>query len=577
MRRRVTAVVAVFALLTGFADGLLARQRGAVSGASGRTTRTRQGNTTSVQGQRASGSRTVTPTGDGATSTRTAQTQAGGSRTTTREVDAENKEIDKTTTATTAWGESATRSREVEGQGGYATIEGSASTSTGRSASGEGAAARNVYGQPVVAGSVNTKYNGTYNAAAARTPYGGWNTAVGGPYGGRVTTTLPSGYRTSTYYGRPYYSYGGAYYRPYSYRGVPYYYPVPPPYYAYYSSPPVGAVVVMVAGVTYLMAQDGSYSKKATTSDGQAAYQSVPAPPGASIKTLPAQRVLVTVSGTTYFVSANAFYRRVMNGAQETFVTVTPPAGVVLVAALPPDFEVVQLNTMYFAANGQYYVPFLAADGKELYLLVDRPPAPPASAAPSAPSASPTPVSAAAPVQAVAERFEVPAGTVLVVRLSADVSSATAQVGNRVQGFLDQDLAANGRLVAPSGAKVYGVVSAVDAGSKMKGQPTLTVTITDMKVGDRIVAVKTQPVTVTGGTASGAKKLVGGAGLGAAIGAIAGGGEGAAIGAAVGAGVGGAAAAGSSVKAAAIPAQTPQAFTLVVPLSIEIMTNVAVR
>ena len=52
---------------------------------------------------------------------------------------------------------------------------------------------------------------------------------------------MPSGYRTSTYYGRPYYTYGGAYYRPYHYGGVHYYYPVPPPYYAYYSYPPPGA------------------------------------------------------------------------------------------------------------------------------------------------------------------------------------------------------------------------------------------------------------------------------------------------------------------------------------------------
>ena len=51
----------------------------------------------------------------------------------------------------------------------------------------------------------NTKYNGNYNVAAGRNAYGGWNTAVAGPYGGRVTTTLPSGYRTTTYYGRPYY------------------------------------------------------------------------------------------------------------------------------------------------------------------------------------------------------------------------------------------------------------------------------------------------------------------------------------------------------------------------------------
>ncbi len=553
------------------------------------------GNTGSVQGQRASGTRTVNQSGSGGTATRQAQTQSGASRSTTRQVDAENREIDKTTTATTAWGESGTRSREVEGHGGYATIEGSGRTSTGRSASGEGVAGRTYYGQPAVAGTVNTKYNGTYSGAAARTPYGGWNTAAAGPYGGRVTTTLPSGYRTSTYYGRPYYTYGGAYYRPYTYGGVHHYYPVPPPYYSYYSYPPPGATILVIAGVKYLVSQDGSYCKQTTTSDGKTAYQAVPAPQGAAMATLPATRVLVSVGGTTYYVSANAFYRRVMNGAQESFVVVTAPAGVVFVAALPANFEVVQLNTMYFKAGGRYYVPYLSPDGAEMYVMVDTPPTPPTGAAPAAPVKAPAPAApaaakapvaapgsapaapAAAPVRAVVERLEAPAGTVLVVRLATEVSSATAQVGNRFHGFLDQDLAANGRMIAPKGTKVFGVVSAVDSGSKMKGQPTLSVTLTDMQVGGRVQPIKTQPVNASGGTASGAKKLVGGAAVGATIGAIAGGGEGAAIGAAVGTGVGGAAAAASSVKPAVIAAQTPQAFTLAVPLQLEITTNVAVR
>ena len=334
------------------------------------------------------------------------------------------------------------------------------------------------------------------------------------------------------------------------------------------------------------MSKDGSYSKKTTSSEGKEVYQSVPPPQGASIKTLPATRVLVTVSGTTYYVSANAFYRRVMNGNQETFVTVTAPAGVVFVQALPADFEVVQLNTMYFTANGQYYVPYLSADGKELYVMVDRPPAPPAAAtapasappAASATKAGAAPAAAAAPpVQAVEESFVVPEGTLLVVRLSADVSSATAHVEDRVQGFLDQDLAADGRLVAPRGTKVYGIVSAVDDGSKMKGQATISVTLTDMKVGDRVLPVKTKPVSAAGGKGTGTKKVVGGAAVGAAIGAIAGGGEGAAIGAAVGAGAGGVATAASSVAPAVIGAQSPQAFSLAVPLQVEIMTNVAVQ
>jgi hypothetical protein len=320
------------------------------------------------------------------------------------------------------------------------------------------------------------------------------------------------------------------------YRGVPYYYPVPVPYYAYYDHPPVGAIIVMVAGVTYLMSQDGSYSKKSTSSEGKEVYQAVPPPQGASIKTLPASRVLVTVSGTTYYLSANAFYRRVMSGAQETWVTVTPPASA---GAAPPAT----------AATPQ--------------------------AAGQAPTAKPA--STAAAVQAVAERFTVPQGSLLVVRFSTEVSSATAHVGDRVQGFLDHDLAADGRMVAPKGAKVCGVVSDVDAAGKMKGQAKLSVTLTDMQVGSKILSVKTQPVNVEGGKGTGAKKLVGGAAIGAAIGAIAGGGDGAAIGAAVGAGAGGVAAAAGSVTPAVIPAQTPEAFTLAVPLTVEIMTNVAVR
>ena len=375
-----------------------------------------------------------------------------------------------------------------------------------------------------------------------------------------------------------------------------YYYPVPVPYYAYYPAPPVGAIIIMVAGVAYMMGKDGSYSKQTTSSDGKVVYQSVPPPQGAKITTLPAERVLVTVKGTTYYLSANAFYRRVMSGSQETFVCVTAPAGTVFVAALPADFEVVQLNTMYFVAKGQYYVPYLSADGKEMYVMVDRPPQPPAQAAPAAaPQAAPTaaaqpaassaggpatsgPSAEEAPaVRAVAETFAVDAGTVLVVRLATDLSSETAHAGDRFQGYLDQDLASGGRLVAPAGGRVYGVVSAAEAAGKMKGTASLTVTLTDVQVGAQVLSIKTQPLSVKGGTGTGAKKMVGGALLGTAIGAIAGGGEGAAWGAAIGAGAGGVAAAAGDVKAAVIPAQSPQAFTLAVPLQVEIMTNVAVR
>ena len=358
---------------------------------SSRTTTTRSGNTTTRTGEHATGSRTVSQTGEGYNVNKTVQTDSGASKTVNKDVNVEDREVERTSTATNKWGQSATREREIEGQGGYATIEGSASTSGGREASADLVAGRTYYGQPAVAGSVNTKYNGNYNVAAGRTPYGGWNTAVAGPYGGRVTTTLPSGYRTSTYYGRPYYSYGGAYYRPYTYHGVHHYYPVPVPYYAYYSTPPVGAMIVTMAAVTYLVTKEGNYAKQTTTSNGTVQYQSVPAPTGAKIATLPVERVLVTVSGTTYYLHGNTFYRRVVTSGQEQFVAVTAPAGVVMIGALPADFEVEQLNTMYFVAGSKYYVPILTPEGKELYVMVDRPAQPQGAAATAAKSPAPAP------------------------------------------------------------------------------------------------------------------------------------------------------------------------------------------
>jgi hypothetical protein len=581
--KKTTSLVAVILVLLLPVEPVFAqhRSRGSVSGS---RSFSRSGNTASWQGARASGSGSATRTSSGATGSHQTTTQSGASRDVSRTVDQENQSIDRSSTVTTAQGETATRERTTEAQGGYATVEGSAKTSTGREAEGEAVAGRTYYGQPAVAGSVNTKYYGSYAGAAKRNPGGGYTAAVAGPYGGKVTTTLPSGYRVTSYHGRSYYAYGGAYYRPYTYGGVHYYYPVPPPYYSYYYQPPVGAMIVMLAGVTYLMSQDGSYSKKTTDSEGKAAYQSVPAPEGAQIKTLPASRALVTVSGTTFFLYSNTFYRRVVQGTQEQFVVVSPPAGVVFLQALPPDFEVVQLNTMYFASGGHYYLPYLSADGSELYVLVDTPPQPQAAApAAPAPKAAPTPVAAPAtapepaPIRTVAETLTVPTGTLVLVRLQKDVSSETAKVGDRFQAFLDQDIAANGRMIVAKGTKVYGIVTEIDQGSKMKGKALLSVALTDLQVGDQMVSIKTQPLQVQGQKSSGGKKLAGGAILGATIGAIADGGEGAAIGAAVGAGVGGAAAAAGDVDPAVIPAQKLEAFTVAVPFEIHVMTNVAVR
>ena len=535
MRKAVVIVVVLLVALgpgaSAYAQRRASRSRGSVSAAN-RGSVSRSGNSASWQGRggSASGSGSASRTESGATGSRQTQTQSGASREVSRDVDQENRSVDTSRSVTTAGGETASRESTTSAEDGRLSREGSASTSTGREAEGQAVAGRNAFGQPTVAGSVSAE-SGDYAAAARRNPGGGYTTAAAGPYGGRVTTTLPSGYRTTTYHGRNYYAYGGAYYRPYTYRGVHYYYPVPTPYYVYYDDPPVGAIIILVVGVTYLMSQDGSYSKKTTTSDGQVAYQSVPAPEGAQIDVLPAERVLVSVSGTTYYLYANTFYRRVAQGAQEQFVVVTPPAGAVFVAAMPADFEVVQLNSMYFLADGNHYVPYLSADGNEMYVLVDPPPAqtpPTTEARPGAQAQATEPaetsVDAPAPaIRTVAQTLTVPSGTLILVRLQAEVSAQTAQVGDRFQGFLAYDLAADGRMIAAKGARVYGVVAAVDQGGK-----SLSVTLTDVRAGDQVVAIETQPLTVAG-------------------------------------------------DPAVIPAQTLETFTVAVSFDIQLLTNVTVR
>ena len=132
-------------------------------------------------------------------------------------------------------------------------------------------------------------------------------------------------------------------------------------------------------------------------------------------------------------------------------------------------------------------------------------------------------------------------------------------------------------MIVGKGAKAYGVVTAVDDGSKMKGKASIQVELTHHQVGDQVVSIKTQPHKAQGEASSGGNKLPGGALLGAAIGAIADGGQGAAIGAGVGAGAGGAAAAAGKVDPAVISAQKLNAFTVAVPFQVHVMTNVAVR
>jgi hypothetical protein len=256
---------------------------------------------------------------------------------------------------------------------------------------------------------------------------------------------------------------------------------------------------------------------------------------------------------------------------------VTKPAGLVAVKALPDDFEPMQAgSTVYFRSKGRYYAAYLDPSGEESYLVVD-PPAGAVPAVPGEPGAAPKAAGAAAPAPAPAAKpkavtLTVQPNTPLTVRVATEVNSGTAQAGQRFQGNLDTDLvAADGRVVATRGTRVYGRVVAAKAGTGTGGAPQLTLELTDVEVGGRVVALSTEPVSMTGEAKKGGKKVLGGAALGAGIGGMIDGGEGAAWGAAAGAVVGVAAAKNSPGNQVAVAAGTALEFRLARPLSVDIV------
>jgi hypothetical protein len=127
----------------------------------------------------------------------------------------------------------------------------------------------------------------------------------------------------------------------------------------------------------------------------------------------------------------------------------------------------------------------------------------------------------------------VPAGTILIVR-TLDTISSSESSGKRFAGTLDANLAVNGKVVAPAGTKVYGQINSSQSAGRAFGKSTLSISLTDISIKGKLVRIATSS-SMHSGTPSG-RKTVGGAGMGALIGAAFDGGSGAAKGAAIGAG-----------------------------------------
>ena len=149
----------------------------------------------------------------------------------------------------------------------------------------------------------------------------------------------------------------------------------------------------------------------------------------------------------------------------------------------------------------------------------------------------------------------VPAGTNLLVRMLDTIDSGKAQPGTRFTAVLETNLSVDGWKIAPAGNTVYGRLAEAKQAGRAAGSSNLQLELTDIVVDGTAYPIITSDFEVKGSSSGkrSAKRLLGGAGLGAIIGGIAGNaGMGAAIGAAAGA-VGSVAQKGESIQ---VPSET---------------------
>jgi len=187
---------------------------------------------------------------------------------------------------------------------------------------------------------------------------------------------------------------------------------------------------------------------------------------------------------------------------------------------------------------------------------------------PSASDAAPAKVEAPPPRP---EPITIAAGTPIRIRTQTELSTKSAKTGDSFTATLAEPIEIEGKVIAPRGTQVEGRVVDSDPGGRVKGVAIISVRLTQLRVGDRNVAIQTRAIARQAHATKrkDAAKVGIGAGIGAAIGAIAGGGEGAAIGAASGGAAGTGVVLATHGDPAVISAESPLTFKLSAPVTVE--------
>ena len=171
-----------------------------------------------------------------------------------------------------------------------------------------------------------------------------------------------------------------------------------------------------------------------------------------------------------------------------------------------------------------------------------------------------------------ARRVTVPAGTRILIRTIDSIDSSRQQAGFRFTGELETNLQAENVVVAPWGTTVYGRLAAASSAGRMSGGAQLTLELTDIVINGTAypLLTSTYEIRSSGQGSKTARRVVGGAGLGALIGGVAGGGRGAGIGALAGAGAGTAVAASTRGQQLLIPSESLLEFRLQHPVTLPV-------
>jgi hypothetical protein len=199
----------------------------------------------------------------------------------------------------------------------------------------------------------------------------------------------------------------------------------------------------------------------------------------------------------------------------------------------------------------------------------------PAAAPATAPAGERTRAAATMPAAEPGGPVTLPANQALLVRMIDGVDSSKNHVGDMFHASLETDLTVDNVIVARKGSDVYGRLESVKEAGHISGSSELQLELTRIVIDDKDFPLVSSDYNLQGkGRGSDtAKKVGGGAVVGAIIGAIAGGGNGAAI----GAGVGSAAGAGVQVitkgQQIKVPSETLLEFRLQQPVTVTATTR----